>query len=177
MKIYIGCGLTHVPRDLFPENAEFVHELAARLTGAGHTVRYALRDSDPQLAEKPFGERARLCYLWDRRMVEDAELMVAEASFPSTGLGIEMQIAGAKDTPIILCFRDFGSNRVAPISYETPDREWHELQIGEGFVTLMALGVPSMFRVLRYGSKSDGIEKVAAAITLIDHPLRKRDDY
>src|SRR5258708_17148580 len=101
MKVYIGCGLTHVPRDLFSEHAEFIHELASRLTKAGHEVRYALRDSDPHLAEKPFGERARLCYLWDRKMVEDAELMVAEASFPSTGLGIEMQIAEGKDTPII----------------------------------------------------------------------------
>jgi hypothetical protein len=170
MKIYIGCGLTHVPRDLFSEHTEFIHELASRLTEAGHEVRYALRDSDPQLAEKPFGERARLCYLWDRKMVEDAELMVAEASFPSTGLGIEMQIAAGKNTPIILCFRDFGSNKAAPISYETPDHQRHELQIGEGFVTVMALGVPSIFRVVKYASSKDGIEKVVEAITLLGRP-------
>ena len=168
MKIYIGCGLTHVPRDCFSDHAEFIHELAARLTDADHAVRYALRDSDPQLAEKPFGERARLCYLWDRRMVEDADLMVAEASFPSTGLGIEMQIAERRDTPIVLCFRDFGSNRVSPVSYQTPDHQRHELQIGEGFVTLMALGVPSIFRVIRYSTKNDGIEQVRAAIALLD---------
>ena len=63
---------------------------------------YALVNSDPQLASKPFEERARLCYLWDRNMVEQAELIIAEASFPSTGLGIEMQIAESKGTPIIL---------------------------------------------------------------------------
>src|SRR5688572_9109516 len=98
MKIYIGCGLTHVPREIFSEHAEFIHDLASRLTASGHKVTYALRDSDPQLGEKPFNERARLCYLWDRGMVEEAELMIAETSFPSTGLGIEMQIAEAKGT-------------------------------------------------------------------------------
>jgi len=168
MKIYIGCGLTHVPRDYFSEHAEFINQLAARLTEAGHTVKYALRDSDPQLAEKPFGERARLCYHWDRKMVEEADLMVAEASFPSTGLGIEMQIAERRDTPIVVCFRDFGTNKIAPVTYETPDHQRHELQIGEGFVTLMALGVPSIFRVIRYSTKNGGIEQVLAAISLLD---------
>ena len=86
--------------------------LAEMLKGAGHEVMYALVNSDPQLATKPFGDRARLCYLWDRNMVERADLVIAELSFPSTGVGVEMQIAETKGTPIIVCFRDFGSNKV-----------------------------------------------------------------
>jgi hypothetical protein len=97
MKIYIACGLTHVPRNLFREHTSFIHQLASELrrTDDAHEVRYALVNSDPQLAAKPFGERARLCYLWDRDMVEQADLVIAELSFPSTGVGIEMQIATA----------------------------------------------------------------------------------
>src|SRR5437016_3430664 len=88
MKIYIACGLTHVPRGpIFDEHIAFIHGLAEELKGAGHEVKYALVNSDPQLASKPFVERPRLCYLWDRNMVEEAELVIAEASFPSTGMG------------------------------------------------------------------------------------------
>jgi hypothetical protein len=91
---------------------------------------YALVNSDPQLAAKPLEERARLCYLWDRNMVEHAELVIAEASFPSTGLGIEMQIAESEGTPIILCFRDFlGTNKVENVLYENPDHSRHSLQV------------------------------------------------
>jgi hypothetical protein len=148
MKIYIACALTHVPRGaIFEEHIAFIHGLAEKLKVDGHEVMYALVNSDPQLASKPFEERARLCYLWDRNMVEQAELVIAEASFPSTGLGIEMQIAETKGIPIILCFRDFRTNKVEAVSYENPDHSQHILQVGDGFVTLMALGLPAIFKV------------------------------
>jgi hypothetical protein len=162
--IYIGCGLTHVPRSLFEEYAGFLHELAAALRGAlpMADVKYALTNSDPQLAARPFDERARLCYLWDTRMVEEADLLIAEASFPSTGLGIELQAAHARGTPIVLCYRDFGINKVAPVTYENPDHHQYSLQIGEGYISLMALGMPSVMRVLRYVSTVDGIGQLVA---------------
>lgn len=168
MKIYISCGLTHVPRNLFREYVEFLHSLASALKEgrSAHQVKYALVNSDPQLAAKPSGERARLCYLWDREMVEEADLVIAEASFPSTGLGIEMQVAGAKSIPIILCFRDFGLNKSDPVNYENPDHKHHDLQIGEGYVSLMALGVPSVFRVVRYRNPVDGIRRILKVVSL-----------
>ncbi len=129
-----------------------------------HSVKYALVNSDPQLAERPFQERASLCYQWDRAMVEEAELVIAEASFPSTGLGIELQVAAARGTAVILCFRDFGSNHVSPVVYENPDHVRHELQIGEGYVSLMALGVPTVVRVVRYQSSADGLVQLGEAV-------------
>lgn len=168
MKIYIACGLTHVPREKFKEHASFIHAVALALTSAGHDVKYALANSDPQLAEKPIADRARLCYAWDRKMVEEADLVVGEASFASIGLGIELQIAENDDIPIILCFRDYGDNKVLPVEYENPDHSKHDLQIGEGFVTLMALGLPSLLRVLRYTSHDDGIQKVQSAVNLVE---------
>ena len=169
MKIYIGCGLTHVPRGtIFKDNTDFIHELALALKSLGHQVKYALVNSDPQLAEKPFEERAKLCYLWDRNMVEDADLMIAEASFPSTGLGIEMQLAETKGTPIVLCFRDFDMNKVESVEYENPDHSRHHLQVGDGFVTLMALGLPTIFRVVKYSDREDGLLKVSQVLELID---------
>lgn len=169
MKIYIACALTHVPRgEIFGVYVHFIHTLAGALNSMGHEVKYALVSSDPQLAERPPDQRARLCYLWDRNMVEDADLVIAETSFPSTGLGIEIQIAENKGIPIILCFKDYGSNKVETAGYENPDHSRHQLQVGEGYVTLMALGVPTVFQVVQYSDVADGIGKVRAAVQMFD---------
>ncbi|MCA6118875.1 hypothetical protein J6524_28935 [Bradyrhizobium sp. WSM 1738] len=166
MKIYIACALTHVPRSLFDEHVAFIHQLAKALRedDPNADIKYALVNSDPQLSTKPAAERARLCYVWDRAMVEEADLVIAEASFPSTGLGIEMQLAESNGTPIILCFRDFGANKVRSQAYENPDHSRHELQVGEGFVTLMALGIPTIFRTIQYCGPQDGIALVLDAV-------------
>ncbi|HMG05243.1 MAG TPA: hypothetical protein VK581_07260 [Chthoniobacterales bacterium] len=136
-------------------------------TSSCDAVRYALVDSDPQLAEKPQNERARLCYLWDRELVEQADVVVADGTFPSIGLGIELQIAESRDIPIVLSFRKTASNRLAPIEYENPDHTHHFLQIGEGFVSLMALGLPAIFRIVEYRDESDGIRQIAEAVSLL----------
>jgi hypothetical protein len=165
MNIYIACGLTHVPRSEFVEYVDFINGLARELTtNCSADVRYALRDSDPQLAEKPFEDRARLCYLWDREMVERSDLVIAEASFPSTGLGIELQIAEAMDIPIIIAFKQASEHRAPPVDYATPDGVEHSLQLGEGFVSLMALGLPSVFRVVAYTESSTAYAALAKIV-------------
>ncbi|UGX89844.1 hypothetical protein G6321_00003395 (plasmid) [Bradyrhizobium barranii subsp. barranii] len=169
MRIYIACALTHVPRGpVFDEHVSFIHQLAENLKMNGHEVKYALVDSDPQLDSRPFDERARLCYLWDRSMVEEAELMIAEASWASTGLGIEMQIAENKGIPIIVCFKDFQINRVKTVTYENPDHTSHHLQVGDGIITLMALGVPNIFRLIEYFSPDDGVAQIIGALDVLD---------
>lgn len=165
MKIYLACGLTHVPRSEFPAYVNLLHSLAAHLTDLhGIAVKYALRDSDPQLGQKPFADRARLCYAWDREMVEWADLVVAEASFPSTGLGIELQIACARNTPIIVAFKRDERHKAPPIEYRTPDHDLHSLQLGEGYVSLMALGLPTIAKVLPYRNDADALSKVGATV-------------
>jgi hypothetical protein len=168
MNIYIACGLTHVPRDEFSEYVAFINGLAAYLSSSnGRHVKYALRDSDPQLAEKSFDDRARLCYLWDKEMVEWADVVVAEASYPSTGLGIELQIADATETPIVLAFRRVEAHRARAIQYETPDRSLHQLQLGDGYVSLMALGLPSIFKVQPYRFAEDAYVSITESIELL----------
>jgi hypothetical protein len=103
-------------------------------------------------------------------MVEAADLVIAEASFASIGLGIEMQIAQQQGTPIIVCFRDFGSNRASAVEYVNPDTTHHFLQIGEGYVSLMALGIPEVSKVIRYESVANGIQEILAAVAIIQRP-------
>lgn len=168
MNIYLACGLTHVPRSIFDQYVSFIHALAKAIAATPDvgSVKYALVDSDPQLADKPWVDQATLCYTWDRQMVESADLVVAEASFPSTGLGIEMQIAEASGKPIILLVGDYGVNRVVSAKYENPDHTAHELQIGKGIVSLMALGVPSITRVLDYDDPNAAILATVDAVSL-----------
>lgn len=166
IQIYIACGLTHVPRSIFSDYVGYLHQLAAELrqiSGVSN-VRYALVDSDPQLATKPLGEQASLCYDWDRRMVEEADLVVADASFPSTGLGIELQIAEAAGIPVIMLIGDLGINRVKEVQYRNPDSSQHELQIGSGIVSLMALGLPTIRKTVQYSTFQQAISGAVEAV-------------
>lgn len=168
MNIYLACGLTHVPREIFDEYVAFLHNLAAAMRDIStvQSVKYALVDSDPQLSTKPRGDQAALCYDWDRRMVEDADLVVADASFPSTGMGIELQIAEASGKPVIMLIGDHGMNRVKSPHYVNPDHSEHDLQIGEGIVSLMALGLPAIRKTVPYSDFSSGLEGAVAAVLL-----------
>lgn len=170
MKIYLACSLTHVPRAEFGRYVSFIHAIAEQLTQSlGAEVKYALKHSDPQLAERPTHEKAKLCYLWDRAMVEWADLVVAECSYPSTGVGIELQIAEQRGTPIIICFENSQTTTADPVEYGNPDGSHHQLQIGDGHVTLMALGLPTLFRVLAYIDHEDGITNIIEAVKLVEH--------
>ena len=171
MNIYLACGLTHVPRSVFPNYVAYIHALAQALREVrdGCNVRYALVNSDPQLSEKPWESRASLCYAWDRRMVEEAGIVVADASFPSMGLGIELQIAESRGIPIILLIGDYGINRVKTAHYVNPDATEHDLQIGEGIVSLMALGLPSISQKISYQESFTAIDACVRAVDML-HP-------
>jgi hypothetical protein len=171
MKIYLACGLTHVPRSEFPAYVSLLDFLADGLSRQPETdVKYALRHSDPQLAEKPLVDRARLCYLWDKEMVEWADVVVAEASYPSVGLGIELQLACAHETPILLVFKFDEAHQAKPVHYQTPDHKMHDLQLGDGYVSLMALGLPNIFKVLRYKDSEHAFSEVSEAIQTLRRP-------
>lgn len=165
MKIYLACSLTHVPRADFPSYVEFLHGLAEHLA-VEHSaeVKYALRDSDPQLGQQPFGDRARLCYIWDKEMVEWSDVIVAETSYPSTGLGIELQIACARQIPAIITFKLDAGHKAPPVQYHTPDHNVHSLQLGEGYVSLMALGLPNVFKVLPYHATNEAYVEIGKAV-------------
>ena len=95
-------------------------------------------------------------------MVEESDLVVAEATYPSTGLGIELQIAAEKDRPIVICYNRMHS--VEPVEYQNPDRSMHQLQIGSGHVTLMALGLPSLKEEIGYRDDAELMDMLGDAI-------------
>lgn len=159
LKIYIACSLTHVPRDFFDEYVNTIHNFAIHLKE--FDVKYALVNSDPQLNEIPSNEKAKYCYLWDRKMVEESDVIIAEASFPSIGLGIELQIAEARNIPIILLYNESQSHKALPVAYTNPDKNEYSLQIGEGYVSLMALGLPNILKIIPYTDLENCCENIS----------------
>jgi len=101
-------------------------------------------------------------------MIEKAELVIAEASYPSLGLGIELQIAEQAGIPVIIAFQKLPSNKSDPVLYRNPDFSEHSLQIGEGYVSLMALGIPSVTRVIDYHMTADGISTIVDIVETFD---------
>jgi hypothetical protein len=98
-------------------------------------------------------------------MVERADLVIAEASYPSIGLGIELQIACSASIPLILCFQRDSEHKATPVEYVNPDRHRHMLQIGEGYVTLMALGLPNIREVIGYSDEHEGLRLIVDVVT------------
>lgn len=168
MQIYLACGLTHVPREIFHHYTAYIHELARqlRIINGIDKVRYALIDSDPQLASKPESEQAAICYSWDREMVEESDLIIADASFPSTGLGIELQIADSSDVPVVMLVGNLGINQVKMVQYKNPDNNYHYLQIGKGIVSLMALGLPAIREIVLYKTFAEAILEAVEVVRL-----------
>ena len=103
-------------------------------------------------------------------MVEWADVIVAEASYPSTGLGIELQIACSREIPIVIVFKLDERHKAPPIQYKTPDEEIHNLQLGDGYVSLMALGLPNLFKVLPYATADEVYIKIGKAIETLRKP-------
>jgi hypothetical protein len=100
-------------------------------------------------------------------MVEQADAIVIDATFPSIGLGIELQLAEAKGVPLILSYNHSAEHQLTPVKYENPDHSRHQLQIGEGFLSLMALGIPTIFQVIGYDNASEGVAAIAEAVALL----------
>lgn len=165
LKIYIACSLTHVPRDIFDDYVNTIHTLAIHMKK--FDVKYALVNSDPQLNDIPSYEKAKYCYLWDRKMVEESDVIIAEASFPSIGLGIELQIAEAKNIPIILIYKENQYNKAKPTTYTNPDNNEYSLQLGEGYVSLMALGLPNIIKTIPYTDFEDCCKRISIEVNKI----------
>lgn len=160
IQIYIACALTHVKKANFDEYSLFIRSLATEIEKTyGIKCKYALRDSDPQLNSHEEEDKARLCYLWDRQMVESSDLIIAEASFPSTGLGMEVEIANSKSIPVILIYRNYDGNSAEVKEYTLDDGENHSLQIGNRIVSLMLCGCPNIIKLIEYSGIQDGIYK------------------
>lgn len=150
--LYLACALTHVPREQFKAYSEYLHSLAATIErDCKVSVFYALKHSDPHMGTLPFGQRAKYCYSRDIELVESADILLAECTFPSIGLGIELQASVIGNKPLILIFDGSSSHQALPVRYKNPDESEYDLQIGDGHITLMALGLPNVRCVIRHG--------------------------
>jgi len=147
--VYLACALTHVPRSEFKNYVCYLHSLAnAIMLHCNADVYYALRNSDPQISLVPNGQKAAYCYKLDRDLVNSVDIVIAECTYPSIGLGIELQLSYDFNKPLFLLFDGGEEHKAKPISYINPGDGQHDLQIGEGNISLMALGLPNIRRII-----------------------------
>lgn len=97
----------------------------------------------------------------DRELVEQCDLFIAEASFPSTGLGQELQIAEANKKPVILIYRDYACNIAEKKDYKTKSGDSHSIEIGNKIVSVMVQGNPAVIKEIPYSSTEDCIKELA----------------
>jgi len=99
MNIYFSCSITGGRRDQ-PEYAAIVRHL---LDGGHHVPTSGLSD------EAVLGEEAviepRQVYARDVRWVEECDVLVAEVSTPSHGVGYEIALGLMLGKPVLCCYK------------------------------------------------------------------------
>lgn len=99
MNIYFSCSITGGRQDQ-AVYAEIVDHLLAQ----GHKVPTAHLSSKNILAEEKVIE-PREVYHRDLKWVEECDLLVAEVSTPSHGVGYEIALALLLGKPVLCCYR------------------------------------------------------------------------
>lgn len=166
INVFISCAMTHVPKKSFSLYFQYINQIASCLDGLGLETHHAFKDSDPFLAKVSKERKATECYKMDRLLVEKSSLVVAEASFPSIGLGIELEIAHSLGIPAIITFSEVFCKKADSKRYILEDSNSYSLQIGEGFVTLMAIGLPNMKGVVNCTQSFGDLEKLVRHLLL-----------
>ncbi len=69
--------------------------------GADHIEKYEEKMTDEQI------------YLQDRRFLDEAELVVAECSTPSIGVGYELAYAEKREIPCYILYRENGDRKLS----------------------------------------------------------------
>jgi 2'-deoxynucleoside 5'-phosphate N-hydrolase len=99
MKVYFSCSLTGGRQDQ-PVYAALVDHLA----GQGHDVLTAHLASSAVMEEEAVVDPVAV-YQRDTAWVEACEVMIAEVSTPSHGVGYEIAYALDRQKPVLCCYR------------------------------------------------------------------------
>ncbi len=87
LKVYVACALTHAPQT-FKDDVDL--------------LKAALRPHVEVLDFLGLGApSAQAAFEWDIQCVKTCDVLVADLSYPSTGLGVEFGVAYATGKPII----------------------------------------------------------------------------
>ena len=178
-QIFIGSALTHLPKEVFGEYKALIYRIADLVEEKYSCVpKYALEHSDPQLAELRQTQRPDICYKLDRYLVESSELVIAETSFPSIGLGQELQIAEYANIPVIFLYKDYQNNIANEKNYQSKSNANHSIELGKHKITsVMALGNPAKVHEIKYSNLDDAIMKLDSYLCQILPKLKIRDKH
>ena len=100
MKIYFSCSITGGRQD-----QPIYAALVRHLQGGGHTVLTA-HMAGPGVFEEDGDLDPVTIYDRDTRWVRECDMLIAEVSTPSHGVGYEVAYALGRGKPVLCCHRD-----------------------------------------------------------------------
>lgn len=144
-QIFIASCVTHSPNVFFEEYKNLIIEIANLLeTKYSCKTHHSIKKEDSRLSYIEKHKTAQECYTKCVKDIKESKLLIAEISFPSIGIGQEIEIASQNQIPIIVLFKDFFN------------RESKK----ELVVSRMALGNPSIIHQIQYTSVNDALSKL-----------------
>jgi len=85
-------------------------------------------------------EDNKVLYEWYEKLISKSQIFIAEVTYPSTGVGIELNIASNLNKPIYLMVDTTITN--------------------ENEISRMIIGIPNFVKILKYKNTSIGIEEL-----------------
>lgn len=177
---FIG-GITNVPPKYFQRHVEFLMSRINNMRyGHGKNPALALMHTEGDLAKHEGYLRDYICYRIDQNAVEWSDLVVCEATVPSTGTGQELERAFQSGKPIIMMARAaVDGQRVEPLHYygervKKPGEEKPEVVDLDtlpslGGISPMIRGNPNVVAVIIYESENQGLRDLTTVMEEFFH--------
>lgn len=155
MDLFLCCSMTNVPNKFFNNYSKTISNLHSFIESFGHNVSNALRDNSPYDSSLDDFENAKVCYEWHKSRIEKSNLVIAEVSFPSIGVGIELESANQFNIPIILIYDKILAIKADVKEYEATGDLIKNTNITHPNISSMALGLKQAKELVGYKDFSD----------------------
>ena len=150
MNLYVACSLTNVPAENFNEYTQFIQKLHIQLESNGFNIENALSNSSPFDSTLDSLVNAKNCYNWHKELITQSDVVIAEVSFPSLGVGIELQLANQLGIPTYLIYNPCIASTATSKSFKNDKQIHSTTNITHDYISSMALGMDCVKNVLSY---------------------------
>jgi hypothetical protein len=160
MNIYIACSLTNVAVEHFNTYSNIISTLRLELKNNGYIVKNALLNGSNNDSSQDDLSNARVCYEWHQQLIKKSDVMIAEVSYPSLGVGIELQLANQLDIPIYLIFNSNMALKSSSKTYNKTESLVSSTNVTHPFISSMALGLNNVEHIIEYTESKQCLNKI-----------------
>lgn len=153
--------MTYLPKSHLKKYILFIQSLGRMIEESGFAhAKYAFRDTDPFMTNLSPSKIPEFCYKTNAGYIKSSTCIIAEVSFPSTGVGIELQIAEQYRIPIIVVYKKQNISKIKNKYYSLEDNGKYKLYTRTDGVSVVVYGLSSIKKEIQYKSYQDCICKL-----------------